>query len=83
MPVKQITIDPKAGAVYLKLNEGKVSRTKEFSEEVFLDFDSKGKLMGIELLNPCQGTIHEIAEKYHLSIVDNIANPIRKILRAV
>ena len=83
MPIKNITIDPNAGAVYLKINEGKVSKTKEFSEEVFLDFNSRGKLLGIELLNPCAGTIHQISEKYHLSIIDTISNPIRKILQSV
>jgi len=80
MPIKQITIDPLAGAAYLKIKEGKVAKTKEFSEEVFLDFDVRNHLLGIELLNPCCGTLRKVAKKYHLSILDKAASPLEKIL---
>lgn len=81
MSIKSITIDPVAKAVYLKIKEGIVKKTKEFTREVFLDFDSKNNLLGIELLNPSSLAIHKVAKKYHLAILDKAANPIEKILQ--
>ena len=80
MPIKKITIDPLAGAAYLQLKEGKVKKTKEFSEEVFLDFDAKNRLIGIEFLNACSGSIKKVAKKYHLALLDKTAQPLEKIM---
>ena len=82
MPIKSITIDPIAKAVYLKIRHGTVKKTKELAQEVFLDFDAKNNLLGIELLNPGKGIIRKIAQKYHISILDKTASPIEKILQA-
>ncbi len=38
-------------AVYTKIQDGKVSETKEFGPDVFCDYDEKGNLLGIELLS--------------------------------
>ena len=82
MSIKQITIDPDEGVAYFKIRDGKVAKTKEFSEEVFLDFDSRNNLLGIELLNPSTGTLHKVGKKYHLAILDKAARPLRQILQA-
>ena len=81
MPIKSITIDPEAKAVYLKIKDGIVKRTREFAQEVFLDLDSRNNLVGIELLNPSSIAIHRVARKYHLAILGKAANPIKKILQ--
>ena len=81
MSIKSITIDPEAKAVYLKIKEGVVKRTREFAQEVFLDFDSRNNLLGIELLNPSGIAIHKVAQKYHLAVLDKAANSIEKILQ--
>lgn len=40
-------------AVYIRMNEGKIAKTVEVDEDVVLaDYDSQGKLLGIELLAP-------------------------------
>ena len=48
----KISFDPLAKAVYIELEKRKVAKTKEFAPEVFLDLDYKGRLIGIEILNP-------------------------------
>ena len=42
-----------AAYVYLKypLEEGECSTTKKLSEDLIVDFDKSGKLVGIEILN--------------------------------
>lgn len=40
-------------AVYIKLREGKVSKTVEISEDIAMaDYDSSGHLIGFEILGP-------------------------------
>jgi uncharacterized protein YuzE len=41
-------------AAYLRLREGEVAETREIQEGVVnADYDSDGRLLGIELLGPC------------------------------
>jgi len=61
----KISFDTLAKAVYIELEKKKVARTKEFAPEVFLDFDYKGRLIGVELLNPGKLYLKEIAERFH------------------
>lgn len=48
----KISYDTLAKAIYVELEKKKVVKTREFAPEVFLDFDDKGELIGVELLNP-------------------------------
>jgi uncharacterized protein YuzE len=52
-------------AVYLKVREGKSAKIKEFAHgNVFADYDSRGNLLGIELLGPCEiRTLDQITRK--------------------
>lgn len=61
----KISFDTLAKAVYIELAKRKVSTTKEFAPEVFLDFDHKKRLIGIELLNPGTLYLKRIAKKFH------------------
>ncbi|MCQ9208378.1 MAG: DUF2283 domain-containing protein [Omnitrophica bacterium] len=61
----KISFDTLAKAVYIELEKKKVAKTREFAPEVFLDFDYKGKLIGIELLNPATVYLKKIAKKFH------------------
>ncbi len=51
----RITYDKEAGAayVYIKypIQRGEASKTVEVKENIILDFDRKGKLLGVEILN--------------------------------
>jgi len=45
--------DGRLEAVYIRLQEGKVARTREIIEDVLLaDYDGRKRLMGIEVLAP-------------------------------
>lgn len=46
----KITFDPQADAIYIELHAGKVHLTKEVGEGIFLDYDEKSELRGIEIL---------------------------------
>lgn len=47
--------DKEADAAYIylvyPLNEGEAKSTVELKENIILDFDAKGKLLGVEILN--------------------------------
>jgi len=61
----KVSFDPFAKAVYIELEKKKVAKTKEFAPEVFLDFDYKGELIGVELLNPGILYLKKIAKTFH------------------
>ena len=46
----RITYDPQVDALYIRFEEGTVT-TKHLSEGIAADFDSKGGLAGIEILD--------------------------------
>ena len=45
-----IKYDPGADALYVKLKEGKVADSEEVDEGVVVDYDDKGEVVGMELL---------------------------------
>jgi len=47
----KITYDKEASAVAITLRNGKVAKTVEISGDVIADFDKKGDVLGIEVLN--------------------------------
>jgi len=75
-----ISFDPLAKAVYIALGKGKAKRTIEFAPEAFIDLDSKGNLMGIELLHPGSLLLRKIATKYHRPELRRIrTRPLQKV----
>lgn len=55
------TVDPQSGqvmAVYFQLRCGKSAKTKVLCDGLMLaDYDSKGTLLGVEMLGPCSGEV--------------------------
>jgi len=47
----KIEYDKIVDALYIRIEETEVARTDEIEEGVNLDFNSEGKLIGIEILN--------------------------------
>ena len=37
---------------YVKIKNGKVNKSQEIGDQVIIDFDSKGNVIGIEILDP-------------------------------
>ena len=47
----EISLDLKADALYIKFQEGKFAKNKRIDDDTIIDLDSKGRLLGIEILN--------------------------------
>jgi uncharacterized protein YuzE len=56
----KIEYDRYAKALYIKLQEKERGRTLEINENLNLDIDEKGNLVGIEILNPEDYPIEDI-----------------------
>lgn len=50
----KITYDAEANAVYMKLNDAEVAETIENEAGVIIDFDSDGRVVGLEILDARQ-----------------------------
>ena len=61
----KIEYDKEVDALYIRLQEKTVARTREIEEGLNLDLDEKGKLIGLEVL--------DATERYNLSDIFNIA----------
>ncbi len=59
-----VEFDPKANAIYIKIKEGKVEVSEPLSDDIIVDLDEKGDVLGIEVLLPKS----EIVKKLSLSI---------------
>ena len=46
--------DPEANALYVKFSDDKIERTEELRPGIILDFDSRGHIVGIEMLDAKQ-----------------------------
>ena len=46
----EITYDPEADAMYIKLIESEVAETKKIDNNTILDYDDKGNVIGVEIL---------------------------------
>ena len=47
----KLRYDPKVDAIYIELAKGRYSKTKKISDSILVDEDSKGKVLGIEILD--------------------------------
>lgn len=65
--VVSVKLDSDAGAAYLRLGTSSVSRTVEFSEDIFVDLDAMGVVVGVELLDLTNSIpMDELASKFHI-----------------
>jgi len=46
----KLTVDEKADALYLRLNEAAIVESEEVQAGVILDYDAHGRVVGVELL---------------------------------
>ncbi len=60
-----VEFDPKANAIYIKIKEGKVEVSEPLSDDIIVDLDEKGDVLGIEVLLPKS----EIVKKLSLPIL--------------
>ena len=61
----KIEYDKEIDALYIRLQEKFVSRTVEIDDGLNIDFDEKGRLIGLEVL--------DVTERYELSDIFNVS----------
>lgn len=71
-----LTIDTQACALYVKLRDGDIASTKEILPDVFVDYNSKKEIIGIDLVSPCVATIRKLAKKLRLPMLKHIRKPL-------
>ena len=65
----KIKYDPEADAMYIKVRKGKFDHNKKVDEDVILDCDKDGNILGIELLFVAENNPHILEEIKMESIV--------------
>jgi uncharacterized protein YuzE len=75
-----IRIDTEARAVYMEFKHEKVARTVEFAPETFIDLDTRGRLLGIELLNPgtLEVQLRKIRNRFHIPDNKHLRSELQK-----
>ena len=68
----KIEYDKKVDALYIRIQEKDVARTQEVSDGVNLDFDSEGRLIGLEVLGASKR--YPSADIFNLSTENLILN---------
>ena len=60
-----IEYDSEQQAVYIKVKVGKVVKTIEYKDNLFIDLDDKGALLGVEILKSEDSKyLYEISQKF-------------------
>jgi uncharacterized protein YuzE len=59
----QVEYDQKADAMYIRLRKAKYDISEELAENVILDLDKNGKIIGIEILEASKNLSKDIITK--------------------
>lgn len=60
------TYDPTVDALYIYVRTGESASQREYSEDIILDFDAAGDLIGIEVLNPGGADLRSLVRDFNL-----------------
>ena len=47
----KLTVDPKADALYLRLNDAQIADSEQVASGVILDYDAQDNVVGVEMLH--------------------------------
>jgi uncharacterized protein YuzE len=67
-----LEVDEEAKALYFRLRKGEIAETIEYPEveEILLDLDDQGQVLGIEILDPgsidMQSVFAELSKRYNI-----------------
>lgn len=56
----KVRYDPEADILYIFVKEGKVRDTEEIDEDIFVEYDEKGNIVGIEIWQAGKYVVSEI-----------------------
>lgn len=67
-PTITVEVDTEIGAAYVGLSDARVARTEEYSEDINVDLDALGVVVGIELLDTAVVVpLDDLVAKYHIT----------------
>lgn len=58
-----VRYDPEADILYILIKEGEVSDSDEIDEDIWIEYDEKGEIAGIEIWNAGEKVIMEALKK--------------------
>lgn len=62
-----VEVDTEIGAAYIQLSDAEVARTEEYSEDINVDLDELGVVVGIELLDTLVTVpLDDLTVRYHI-----------------
>jgi len=59
----QLEFDPDVNALYLRIRSGRFSQTVELEEQVYLDLDADGQVLGVEFVDA--NDFFSLLERHH------------------
>jgi len=80
MTLSSITIDPIHNVAYILIKDNKVQRSVEIEEGVVADYNSRGDLVGIELVHTSSKIIEKLADKFKLRNLKKYSKPLSKMI---
>ena len=60
--VRSVHYDPEADILYILLREGPVEDTVEVAEDVFVELDEKGEVIGIEIWRASKNVLEPLTQ---------------------
>ena len=77
-----VSYDSVAEAAYIKLGQkSRVARTVRVSDDILVDLDRRGQVIGVELLHPRSANLRNLASRFHCPELSKI-HP-RKLQEAI
>ena len=62
-----VEFDPEVNALYIRLKDGKVKASEPLADNIIVDLDENGDVLGIEILLPAKSEISKrLAKVLHL-----------------
>ncbi len=58
----KVEYDDESNILYIKLRDGKIVDTRPLAEDVYVDVDESGDILGIEIWNASRNIIEELAK---------------------
>jgi uncharacterized protein YuzE len=71
----RIRYSPDADAIYIRLKEERIHNTDAVTEDIIMDYDDKGNVIGIEILSASEKVdVHELlVQSFDKVMVNNAA----------
>jgi len=56
-----VEYDPEANAIYIRIKKGEVETSEPLSDDIIVDLDQNGEVLGIEILLPKSDVVKKLS----------------------